>query len=188
MNNVWKSLGAVAVLSLLLTLTVLSVAAAPVIPNDSPAGAAYIDNMPHTVDVGKSAWYKFDYQTALKASERQQAFLTLLNGNNSGLEMEVYTFDQVNDDLADLTENWRAEHPIGRGTATHYNCSNHLPRTNGDCTSNNLTWVGSLANSGSVFVRIRNTNAFPTAFTLMAEGPTVSLTPTNNAQYAMHVQ
>jgi hypothetical protein len=189
MNNVWKTLGAGLSVAVLLTVSVLSVAAsAPIIVNDSPAGAAYIDNLPHSVDISKSAWYRFDYQTTLRASDRSPIYLTLVNGNNTGVEMDVYTFDQVNDDLADQTENWRAENPVGRGTAQHYNCSNHLPRVDGDCISNNLTWVGTFANSGTVYVRIRNTNLYPTAFTLTVEGATVSLTPSSNSQYAMHDQ
>jgi hypothetical protein len=188
MNNVWKTIGGVATVALLLTVSVLSVAAAPNVPNDSPAGANYIDNAQHTVAVSKSAWYRFDYQTNLRASDRTPIYLTLVNGNDSGVEMSIYTFDQVNDDLADSTENWRAENPVGRGTAARYNCSNHIPRANGDCVSNDLTWVGTFANSGSYYVRIRNTNLAPSNFTLKVEGANVSLLPTMNAQNAMHAQ
>ena len=60
MNNVWKSLGVFATVALLLTLGALGVSAATPIQNDSPAGAAYIDNQSHSVPVGKSSWYRFD--------------------------------------------------------------------------------------------------------------------------------
>jgi len=186
MNNVWKSLGAVAAIALLLTMGVMSVAAAPTVPNNSPAGADAIDNLPHTVPVTTSLWYRFDYQSSTRAQDRTPIYLTLVNGNNTGVEMSVYTFEQVNDDLADLTENWRAEEPVGRGTAQHWTCGSHIPKANGECVSNDLTWVGTFATSGTYFVRIRNTNPFPTNFTLTVQGANVSLT--TNAQPAMHNQ
>ena len=182
MYNVWKTFGVVAAIAALLTLSVLSVAAATVVPNDSPAGAVYIDNLAHMVPVDKSAWYRFDYQSNTRAQDRTPIYLTLVNGNNSGVEMDVYTFDQVNDTLLDQIENWRAEVPVGRGTAQHYDCDNHIPRPSGDCVSNDLTWVGTFAESGTYFVRIRNTNLYPTSFTLNIQGANVSLTRTSNAQ------
>lgn len=186
MYNVWKTVGAVAAIALLLTLGITSAAAAPMVPNDSPAGANAIDNQPHTVPVSKSLWYRFDYRSSSRPQDRTPIYLTLVNGNNSGVEMSVYTFEQVNDDLADLTENWRAEQPVGRGTAQHFNCDNHIPRPNGECVSNDLTWVGTFATGGTYFVRIRNNNPFPTNFTLTVQGADVSLT--TNAQQPMHVQ
>lgn len=186
MNNVWKALGAVAAIALLLTMGVMTAAASPTVPNNSPAGADAIDNQPHTLPVGESLWYRFDYRTSTRPQDRTLIFLTLVNGNNSGVEMSVYTFDQVNDDLADLTENWRQETPVGRGTAQRFTCGSHIPRANGECVSNDLTWVGTFANSGTYFVRVRNTNPFPKNFTLTVQGADVSLT--TNAQQPMHVQ
>jgi len=188
MNNVWKTIGGLATAAVLLAVSVMSVAAAANVPNDSPAGANYIDNLPHTVAVDKSAWYRFDYTSSSRGADRTPIFLTLVNGNNSGVEMSIYTFDQVNDDLADQIENWRAENPVGRGTAARFNCSNHIPRANGDCVSNDLTWVGTFATSGTYYVRIRNTNLTPSNFTLMVQGANVSLGPTVFAQNAMHNQ
>lgn len=188
MKNVWKTIGGLATAAVLLAVSVLSVTAAPNVPNDSPAGAAYIDNAPHTVAVSKSAWYRFDYQSSNRPADRTPIYLTLVNGNNSGVEMSIYTFDQVNDDLADGIENWRNEQPVGRGTAARYNCSNGIPRANGDCVSNDLTWVGNFAMSGSYYVRIRNTNLTPSNFTLKVQGANVSLAPTVNAQNPMHNQ
>lgn len=188
MYNVWKTFGVFAAIAALLTLSVLSVAAATVVPNDSPAGAAYIDNMPHMVPVEKSAWYRFDYSSSTRAQDRTPIYLTLVNGNNSGVEMSVYTFDQVNDDLRDQVENWRNEVPIGRGTAQHLDCNNHIPKPSGECVSHDLTWVGTFAESGTYFVRIRNTNSYPTSFTLNIQGANVALAPTMNAQNAMHAQ
>lgn len=186
MFNVWKKLGVaagmVATVAVLLSASVMGAAAATTVANDSPAGAAYIDNLPHTVPVGKSLWYRFDYQSSTRAHDRTPIYLTLVNGNNSGAAMSVYTFDQVNDNLPDRVENWRQETPIGRGTAQHYNCDSHIPRANGECVSNNLTWVGTFAESGTYFVRIQNTTAFPTNFTLTVQGANVSLVPTMNAQ------
>ncbi len=182
MYNVWKTFGVLATVAVLLTMTIFVAAAANTVPNDSPAGAAYIDNLQHTVPVEKSSWYRFDYSSSTRASDRTPIYLTLVNGNNSGLEMSIYTFDQVNDDLRDQTENWRAETPVGRGTAQRYDCDNHIPRPSGDCVSNDLTWVGTFATSGTYFVRIRNTNPNPTNFTLTVQGANVSLAPTTNAQ------
>lgn len=188
MLNVWKTLGAVAAVAVLLSLSITSVSAVPGAPNDSPAGADYIDNQTHTVPVSKSLWYRFDYRSNLPASERTLIYLTLVNGNNSGVEFNVYTFDQVNDDLRDGIENWRQQVPVGRGTAQRFNCGSVTPRANGDCASNDLTWVGAFATSGTYFVQVRNTNPTPSSFTLKIQGADVSLTPTANSQLAMHNQ
>jgi hypothetical protein len=168
-------------------LGVMSVGAATNVPNDSPAGATLIDNQMHTVPVSKSLWYSFNYNSSRRPIDRTPIYLTLVNGNNSGVEMSVYTFDQVNDDLADGVENWRNEQPIGRGTAARFNCSNKIPRANGDCVSNDLTWVGTFATSGTYFVRIRNTNLNPTNFTLTIQGADVSIAG-NLLQSPMHNQ
>jgi hypothetical protein len=174
MKNVLKTLGLVAVVGVLLAMGTASAFALPGVPNDSPAGSELIDNQMHTVPVEKSLWYSFNYGGgASKPADRTQAYLTLVNGNQSGIEMEVYTFGQVDDDLADGIQNWRNEPPIGRGTKAH--------------DSNDLTWTGSFANDGTYFVRIRNTNPFPTSFTLLAEGPDVSIAG-NAAQFPMHNQ
>jgi hypothetical protein len=186
MGNVWKALGAVAVVGLLLTLGFMHASAATTVPNNSPAGAVFIDNQMHTVPVEQSLWYRFNYYASKRASERTPIYLTLVNGNHSGIEMSVYTFDQVNDDLADRIENWRNQDPVGRGTPQRYSCSNHIPRANGDCVSNDLTWVGTFATSGTYFVRIRNTNPYPTNFVLTVQGADVSLT--GDAQLPMHNQ
>ncbi len=174
MKNVLKTLGLVAAIATLVTLGTASAFAAINVPNDSPAGANVIDNQMHTVPVEKSLWYSFDYNGgASRAIDRTQAFLTLVNGKNSGLEMEVYTFGQVDDDLADRIENWRNEQPVGKGTSSG--------------GSSNLTWVGSFANDGTYFVRIRNTNPYPTNFTLLVEGQDVAL-PGVAMQAPMHNQ
>lgn len=186
MSNVWKKISMVAGVALLLTLGVMTAAAATDVPNDSPAGAAFIDNQMHTVPMEKSLWYRFNYNTSTRPADRTPIYLTLVNGNNSGVEMSIYTFDQVNDDLADGIENWRNEQPTGRGTAQRLSCANRTPRPNGDCVSNDLTWVGTFANSGTYFVRIRNTNPNPSNFTLLVSGADVSIAGT--AQQAMHNQ
>lgn len=174
MKNIWKTLGLIAIVGVLFSLGTASALAVPGVPNDSPAGADLIDNQMHTVPVEKSLWYSFNYSGGdTKPINRSDAFLTLVNGNNSGLEMEVYTFAQVDDDLADGIQNWRDEQPIGKGTKAH--------------DSNDLTWVGSFANDGTYFVRIRNTNPFPTNFTLMASGPDVTIAAPA-AQFPMHSQ
>jgi hypothetical protein len=160
MYTVLKSLGVVAAVAALLTLGVLSVAAQTV-PNDSPLGAVYIDGQTHTAPVGKSLWYKFDYTSAHRAQDRSEIFLTLPGGANKGVDFSVYTFDQVNDDLADGIENWRDEKAVGQGTPN----------------GSNLTWVGKFANSGPVFVRVRNLTEAPKDFTLTVEGTDVSLGP-----------
>jgi hypothetical protein len=174
MKNVLKTLGLVATLSVLFVLGTASAFALPGVPNDSPAGAELIDNRMHTVPVQKSLWYSFNYSGgAARAVNRTPVTLRLLNGNNSGVEMEVYTFDQVHDDLADRIENWRNEQPIGKGTKAH--------------DSNDLTWTGGFAGNGTYFVRVRNTNPFPTNFTLVVEGQDVAIAP-RAAQFPMHVQ
>lgn len=174
MKNVWKTFGLLSIVAVLLALGTASAFALSNVPNDSPAGANLIDNQMHTVPVEKSLWYSFNYSGGdTKPANRTDAYLTLVNGNNSGIEMQVYTFAQVDDDLRDGIQNWRDEQPIGRGTKAH--------------DSNDLTWVGSFANDGTYFVRIRNTNPFPTNFTLLASGPDVSIAAPA-AQYPMHAQ
>lgn len=174
MKNVSKTLGLLAIVAVLFAMGTTSAFALPGVPNDSPAGADLIDNQMHTVPVEKSLWYSFNYSGGdTKPVNRSDAFLTLVNGNNSGLEMEVYTFTQVDDDLWDGIQNWRDEQPIGKGTKAK--------------DSNDLTWVGSFANDGTYFVRIRNTNPYPTNFTLLATGPDVSIAAPA-VQFPMHAQ
>lgn len=175
MNTVWKTLAAFAGIAMLLTVGVMTAAAATTVVNDSPVAAAYIDNQTHTVPVGKSLWYKFDYNSSVHAKDRSPIFLTLVNGNNSGVEFSVYTYDQVNDDLPDGIENWRAEVPTGRGTAERETCGSHIPKPQGECVSNDLTWKGTFAMSGPYFVRVMNTTQTPKDFLLKIEGADVGL-------------
>jgi hypothetical protein len=174
MKNVWKTLGLISIVAVLFALATASAFALPGVPNDSPAGAELIDNQMHTVPVEKSLWYSFNYAGgASRLANRTPAYLTLVNGNQSGIQMEVYTFAQVDDNLRDGIQNWRNEQPIGKGTKAH--------------DSNDLTWTGSFANDGTYYVRIRNTNPFPTNFTLLAEGPDVSIAG-RATQFPMHAQ
>lgn len=176
MLRIWKMVGAASLMAMLAVLTVLGTAMAqtPTL-NDSPEQAAYIDGKTHTAPVGKSLWYKFDYRTQLRPSERTPIFLTLVNGNNSGVEYMVYTADQAIDVLPDRLEDWRSQTPTGRGTAQRFACNSHIPKANGDCVSNDLTWVGTFAESGPVFVRVRNATETPQNFTLMVQGADVSV-------------
>jgi len=175
MNTVWKTLAAVAGIAMLLTLGVMTAAADTTIVNNSPVGAAYIDNQKHTAPVGLSLWYKFDYTSNIHAKDRSPIFLNMVGGNNSGVEYSVYTWDQVNDTLADGIENWRQEVPTGRGTAARETCGSHIPKPQGECVSNDLTWTGTFAESGPYYVRVRNTTETPKDFTLKIEGADVGL-------------
>lgn len=144
MSRVWKIPVVVLAVALMLSFGVISARAQTTV-NDSPETAAVIDGQTHVAPVGKSLWYKFNYRAALRAQDRTPIYLTLVNGNNSGVEFMVYTSDQAIDDLPDGIENWRAEIPTGRGTAQHLTCGSHIPKPSGECVSNDLTWVGTFA-------------------------------------------
>jgi hypothetical protein len=175
MKQVWKILPVLAGLVALFALGVMS-AGATTLPNDSPETAHYVDGQTHVAPVGRSLWYRFDYQTHLRAQDRTPIYLTLVNGTNGGVEFSVYTSIQAIDDTpGNGIEDWRAESPIGRGTAQHLNCNTHIPQSRGDCVSNDLTWVGTFAMSGSYYVRVRNLTQAPANFTLTVSGQDVSV-------------
>ena len=136
-------------------------AAAPT--NTFPGGAAYIDNQTHSIAANTSLWYQFDY-----AGDRSAITVTFVNGNQSGIQFDVFTPAQIGD--------WWETPPIGRGTAQTLDCSTGLPDTSGTCLSNDLTWTGNFNANGTYYVEVVNTNSSgPQTFQLTIQGTGVTL-------------
>ncbi len=157
------------VLALLLSVSVLTAAAANG-TNDSPTAAVAPDNQTHTIPANSSMWYRFDY-----AGDKSQITVTLVNGNNTGLQFEVFTPAQIGD--------WADETPIGRGTAQSINCNTGAPGLSGACLSNDLIWTGRFNASGTYYVAVMNNTASSQAFQLSIVGDGVALasqTPTGS--------
>jgi hypothetical protein len=152
---------------MLLTLSVAAVSAAPAVPNNIPATAAYISAQSQTIQGNSSLWYKFDYNGNKDSDTgRTPVIVTLPNGAINGMSFEVYTFNQIAD--------WWDETPVGRGTQQLLNGDN-LPATYGTNASPDLTWVGKFTESGTYYVRVDNNNPGATSFVLNIQGPAVTL-------------
>ena len=152
MNMKQKILSLVAGAGLLLALSVMTVAAAPsvpgVVPNDIPATAQYVDGMSHPIAANSSLWYKFD-STSDTRNDAILTSLSLTNGTNSGVTLDVYSGGQI--------ANWWDNTPVGRGTS----------QGSFGIQSDNLTWAGKFNGNGVQYIRITNTNSDATAFTLV---------------------
>jgi hypothetical protein len=141
---------------LLLALSVMAVAAAPSVPgpvpNDIPATAQFVDGMSHPIAANSSLWYKFDSGTDTR-NDAILTYLTLTNGTNSGVTFDVYSGSQI--------ANWWDNTPVGRGTS----------QGSFGVMSDNLTWAGKFNGNGVQYIRVINTNAFATDFTLAQSQP-----------------
>jgi hypothetical protein len=130
--------------------------------NTFPGGAFYIDNQSHMIPANAGLWYRFDYTTRHTA-----VLVTLVNGNNSGLEFEVYTPAQIS--------NWWETHPIGRGTPPPLSCDTMKPRLYGECQGRDLRWLGDFNALGTYYVRVVNTTGSDLNMWLTIQGTGVSL-------------
>jgi hypothetical protein len=122
--------------------------------NDSPDAAADIDNQTHLLVAGGAAWYRFDYD----ATDRPRRTLLLVNGNHSGVKFDVWTPDRLN--------NWWENTPTGRGTVHFVDCDTGAESAFGQCEAPYLKWGAAFPFNWTVYVRVVNTNGYPTAFTL----------------------
>ena len=102
-------------------------------------------------------WYRFNYGVS-DTGERPVRTVTLVNGNNSGIRFEVWTPDILN--------NWWEKQPIGRGTQYSVDCDTGEASDQGECRSNDLTWMGAFNFNDSIYVRVVNDNDHPTVFQL----------------------
>jgi hypothetical protein len=130
---------------------------APSVQNDSPFFAIYVpDNRDQNIPANLDMWYKFDY-----GGDRSKIFLSLVNGNVSGLEFRLFTPDQA----IVFTDNKF----IGRGMPPTIVCDQ------GKCTSNDLVWIGSFSVPGTYFVKVTNPTAKPQTFKLHIEGDNINI-------------
>lgn len=140
----------VASAGLLLSLSVMAVAAAPtgpVIPNDIPATAQFVDGASHPIAGNASLWYKFNSKTDTRGDVTLTK-LTLTDGTNSGIKFDVFSDSQI--------ASWWNATPVGRGTS----------QANNGVQSKNLTWAGSFNANGVQYIRVTNTNPGAAVFTL----------------------
>lgn len=149
-------------LVILVSVSVLAVAADDPMAGLSPSGAPFIDNQAHTLQPNADAWYRFNYNIS-DPSSRPVTTIRLVSGNFSGVNFEVWTPDEVTD-IADNS-------PIGRGEPYNVACDD------GTCQSADLIWVGAFGTSGTYFVHVINTNATAMPAKILISGDGVSLTP-----------
>lgn len=150
---------AVAFLSIVTAVTAL--ANAPV--GDSAANAMIIDNQAHAIPANGNVWFRFDYN----ATDRTIATITLPNANNGKLGFEVWTPDSVN--------NVFDNKPIGRGSLVGVACNSDDSSSQGTCVSNDLTWTGAFASSGTFYIRVLNSSSDVMNVTLRISGVGVSM-------------
>ena len=124
---------------------------------DDPNRAMVIDGNLHTLAAKSAVWYSFDYGIS-DTGDRPVRAVTLVGGNNSGVRLEVWTPDNLND--------WWDKKPIGQGTANNVECNNSDQSGQTQCQSNDLTWGGAFNAGMKIYVRIVNDNDHPTPFQL----------------------
>jgi len=127
-----------------------------------PVYAPYMDNQIHTLGPKESALFRFDYHVS-DPSNRPVTTIILRYGNDSGVDFEVWTPD----DVTNMADN----KPIGRGSPFMVGCVDGL------CTSPDSIWAGSFGGSGTYYVRVINTNSATTTAKLLISGDGVSLAP-----------
>lgn len=120
---------------------------------DNPSSAVAIDSAAHTLPAHSATWYSFDYTLPATQGDRLAKIVKLVGGKDSGVRVEVWTPDHVNDW-------WDNQKPVGQGTVYSVQCDT------GQCESNDLTWIGSFNMGGTYYVRVVNDNDHPTNFTL----------------------
>lgn len=136
---------------------------------DDPSRAAALDGQPHSLPASGATWYRFDYAIKDDAS-RPRATIRLVNGNNAGVNFEVWSADRLGN-LAAASGDTKAMdpsiQPIGRGTAQNVNCDTGVLDGSGSCKSPDLVWTGTFGTSGTYFVRVINTNTSPSNYQLV---------------------
>lgn len=131
-----------------------------------PATAAYISGLPQSIPANSSVWYKFDY-----AGDKSQVTVLMPNGANTLTEFNVFTPEQA--------QSWwdKETKPVGRGTAYAINCDTGEENYMGECTSNDLKWVGQFNFPGTFYVQVVNFNTGTANFTLTVNGTGVHVAP-----------
>ncbi len=120
---------------------------------DDPAQALAIDGAEHTIAATAARWYRFEYAGTEEVT-RPAVTLTLRDGHVSGVGFEVWAPEELN--------SWWENKPIGQGTPVNVMC---VDGTSG-CQSNDLTWSGAFGATGTYWVRVVNSNPYPTTVLL----------------------
>lgn len=126
---------------------------------DDPAKAAAIDSAKHTLPANSATWYSFNYGLNDDGS-RPVKTITLANGAAEGLQFQVWAPD------TSMQGGWFNNNPTGQGTVAPVNCDTGAVAGGGLCTSNDLSWTGAFASSGTYFVRVINPTGSPLDYTL----------------------
>lgn len=158
-NKIWLGVSLFVALALLLGAGALSVAAQTP-PNDQPWLAVYTYGEPRQIQARSTQWFVFDYK-----GDKTPITIELAEGRNLGLEMRVYTLDQV-------LRLDQEDKPIGRGTSPNVTCDG-----GGTCQSVHLVWQGGFTMGGPYFVQINNPNDRWLTIQLRISGEGVSLGP-----------
>jgi hypothetical protein len=138
----------VTVLALMLSVGVLSAAAA----GTDPVGAPYVENGIHSINGNTSDWYRFEY-----AGDHSQMMVKLVNarynGMDHGLAFQVYAPSQMQD--------WWKHNGVGAGN----------PK------GNDLIWTGNSHENGTWWIKVTNNNPTNTQFNFAVTGDKVSFAP-----------
>ncbi len=122
----------------------------PTVSPDDPNRASRIDGQPHNIAAKSALWYAFDYAINHMTGKRTLLTIALVNGNNSGVDFEVYAPENISE--------WWNNHPTGRGTVYMIDCATGQPSETGECQSTDLIWQGDFGADGTYYVRVVNTN------------------------------
>jgi hypothetical protein len=131
-------------------LPTLTPTAMPTVNTDDPNRAGRIDGQPHNLAANSAVWYVFDYAVNHMTGQRPVGTITLVNGNNSGVDFQVYAPENI--------FRWWNNHPTGRGTVYMIDCATGQPSETGECQSPDLIWQGDFGADGTYYVRVVNTN------------------------------
>lgn len=125
--------------------------------NDDWVRAYYMYDRPYSVPANTWVWFKFDSD-----GDRSKSIeITLVNGSQLGLDMRIYTQDQVN--------RFSDDKFIGRGNVIQVPCDT------GKCDSQHLFWKGSFNVGGTYYVAVMNPKNFAIPFRILINGEGVSL-------------
>ncbi len=136
----------------------------PTVSPDDPNRASRIDGQPHNIAAKSALWYAFDYTINHMTGKRSLLTITLVNGNNSGVDFEVYAPENISE--------WWKNHPTGRGTVYMIDCATGQPSETGECQSPDLTWQGDFGADGTYYVRVINTNNSQISYLLTIQSAT----------------
>ena len=139
-------------------LPTLTPTAMPTVNTDDPNRAGIIDGQPHVLAANSVGWYAFDYAVNHMTGQRPLLTITLVNGNHSGVDFEVYAPENIFE--------WWNNHPTGRGTVYMIDCLTGQPSETGECQSPDLLWQGDFGADGTYYVRVINRNNSPSTYVL----------------------